>query len=92
MKLSNMLKPRQNVALPILITLKQNQSLRIPQLIDEVQVLSGGAWITVAGQDIILTNQEMTSIPHSKDGAIISPISQEPLVFELRIKETSHIH
>ncbi|MBW4565386.1 MAG: hypothetical protein KME32_30745 [Mojavia pulchra JT2-VF2] len=91
MKLSNILKPRQNVSLPILLTLNQNQSLRIPQLIDEVQVLSGGAWITVAGQDIILTNQEITSIPQSKDGAIISPISQEPLVFELRTKEASLI-
>ncbi|WP_414546096.1 hypothetical protein [Nostoc sp. CCY0012] len=81
-----MLRPTEHLSLPILLTLKDNQSFRIPQFIDEVQVLSGCAWITVARQDIILTNQQMASIPHSRDGAIISSISQEPLVFELRTK------
>ncbi|BAZ36646.1 hypothetical protein NIES4101_25650 (plasmid) [Calothrix sp. NIES-4101] len=91
MKLSNMLRSRQNLLCPIVITLNQNQSFRIPQLVNELQVLSGCAWITVAGQDIILTHQQMASIPHSRDGAIISSISQEPLVFELRHKPHSVI-
>ncbi|AFY48502.1 hypothetical protein Nos7524_2669 [Nostoc sp. PCC 7524] len=86
-----MLRSKQTISLPILITLKQNQSFRLPELVDELQVFSGCAWMTVAGQDIILNNQQIASIPHSKEGAIISPIGQEILILELRTKATSLI-
>lgn len=75
--------------MPLLITLNRHQSFRIPQSVDELQVLSGDAWMTVAGRDIILTKQQIASIPYSKDGAIISSIGQQPLVFELRTKTMS---
>ncbi|BCL38227.1 hypothetical protein [Nostoc sp. MS1] len=89
MKISNLLKSKQNAEWPRLITLTYNQSFRIPQSVDELEVLSGCAWITVAGQDIVLIKKQIASIPQSKDGVIISSVSQEPLVFELRTKATN---
>lgn len=66
-----------------LYQLAHNQSLRLPQPVHKLQVLSGSAWLTIAGQDIIINPQQIISIPKDKYGAVISAISQEPLIFEL---------
>jgi hypothetical protein len=79
-----MLVKQQTISSSRLFTLQHNQSLRLPQQLQELQILSGAAWLTFAGQDIILNSQQILSIPKTKYGAVISAISQEPLVFELR--------
>ena len=79
-----MLVKQQNTLSSRLSILHYNQLLRLPQQLHELEVLSGCAWLTFAGQDIILGSQQVLSIPKSKYGAVISAISKEPLVFELR--------
>ncbi len=79
-----MLVKNQNCSCCKLFALEHNQSLKLPQQVHELQVLSGSAWLTIAGQDIILNSQQVISIPKNKYGAVISAISQEPLLFELR--------
>ncbi|HLP89526.1 MAG TPA: hypothetical protein VK184_13160 [Nostocaceae cyanobacterium] len=79
-----MLVKQQNISSSRLFTLQHNQSLRLPQQLHELQILSGSAWLTIAGQDIILNSQQVLSIPKSKYGAVISAISEEPLIFELQ--------
>jgi hypothetical protein len=79
-----MLVIQPKIAFCKLLFLHQNQSLKLPEKIHEVQILSGSAWLTFSGKDIILRIQEVIAIPKTKHGAVISGISQEPLVFEIR--------
>ncbi|HEY9693978.1 MAG TPA: hypothetical protein V6D15_17380 [Oculatellaceae cyanobacterium] len=79
-----MFRSKQNSSLPSHLTLEPNQALRVPDSVHEIQVLSGCAWVTVAGQDIILCDQQSASIPQSRYGAIISPINKETLELDLR--------
>ncbi|TAF11261.1 MAG: hypothetical protein EAZ77_00985 [Nostocales cyanobacterium] len=79
-----MLVNQYNISFPQLLTLEHNQSLRLAPQVHELQILSGCAWLTITGKDIILMNKEIASIPKTQYGAVISAISQEPLIVELR--------
>jgi len=50
----------------------------------KIQILSGCAWLTLAGQDIILPRGEKISLGPAKDFALISALGQSPLIFEIR--------
>ena len=62
------------------IILMKNEVYRLPQTHREVQVLSGIAWITLDKQDIILESGEKTSLPPSKNWAVISALNNMPLI------------
>ncbi len=63
-------------------TLHQGEVFRFPSACRELYVLSGVAWITVAGEDIILTSNETASLASNKDFAIISALGKVPLILE----------
>ena len=50
----------------------------------QVQVLSGTAWATVAGEDIILPQGKKMSISSGKDVVVVSPLGDLPLVLEIK--------
>lgn len=63
-----------------IFNLYEHEVFRIPSAYREVQVLSGVAWITVAGEDIILSYKEKASLALNKDEAIVSSLSDIPLI------------
>jgi hypothetical protein len=65
-----------------LFTLYKGEVFRIPSTCREVQVLSGVAWITVAGEDIILTYKQKASFALNKDEAVVSSLSDVPLILK----------
>jgi hypothetical protein len=67
---------------PRLFTLRKGEVFQIPSTCQEVKVLSGVAWITVAGKDIILTPGEKASFVLNKDFALVSALSDVPLMLE----------
>ena len=48
-----------------------------------VQVLSGNAWITCNGEDILLEAGQETQLPHDQSEAIISAIGSASVTFEI---------
>ena len=62
------------------IILMKNEVYRLPQTHREIQVLSGIAWITLDKQDIILHSPEKSSLPLSKNFAVISALNNMPLI------------
>ncbi|WP_293318268.1 hypothetical protein [Microcoleus sp. PH2017_15_JOR_U_A] len=58
----------------------KNEVYRLPQNHQEIQVLSGIAWITLDKQDIILHSPEKSSLPPSKNFAVISALNNMPLI------------
>ena len=47
-----------------------------------MRVVSGAAWISMDGEDIILQPGEELKLSHGKHKALVSPASDEPLVYE----------
>jgi hypothetical protein len=53
---------------------------KLPQVVREIQVLSGIAWLTIDKQDIILQSAEKTLLSPSKNAAVISALNNMPLI------------
>lgn len=75
-----MLQRYSELAAPDRIILMKDEVYRLSQTHREVQVLSGIAWITLDQQDIILQSSEKTSLPSSKNAAVISALNNVPLI------------
>ncbi len=61
-------------------TLCKGELFRISSTFQEAKVVSGVAWITVAGKDIILQPGEKASIASNKDIALVSALGNVSLV------------
>lgn len=68
---------------PKLLTLKKGQVFRIPSVCQEIHVISGSAWITLAEEDIILQVGEKAFFTFNKDSAILSALGNMPLIVEM---------
>ncbi|MBW3586986.1 MAG: hypothetical protein KY448_14420 [Cyanobacteria bacterium 0813] len=75
-----MLQRYSELAAPDRIILMENEVYRLPHTHQEIQVLSGIAWITLDQQDIILQSPEKASLPPSKNFAVISALNNMPLI------------
>ena len=65
------------------LTLLKGHALRLPRTCPRVHVLSGTAWVTVAGKDIILEVGETVSFTPEKDFVLISAL-RAPLNLEVQ--------
>lgn len=66
-----------------LLTLEKGEVFRVPQTHRALQVVSGVAWVSLAGGDFILTQGDRLSVPTIKDFALISGLGRIPLVLEV---------
>jgi hypothetical protein len=76
-------KPYQKSLVPHHFTLKKGELFRVPSGSKELHVLSGKAWITVAGEDIILNSGEKASLASNQGFAILSALGNMPLILEV---------
>jgi hypothetical protein len=70
------------------VVLQYHDYARLPAQPWEVRVMSGCAWITYAGQDILLNNGDILSsktvFALGNDQAVISALGKTPLVVDIR--------
>jgi hypothetical protein len=64
-------------------TLEKGEVFRVPSVGQELHVLSGIAWVSVAGQDIIVRSGEKTLLDSNQHSAVISPLGNLPLTVEV---------
>jgi hypothetical protein len=64
-------------------TLRNGDVFRVPYTSNEIHVLSGSAWLTIAGEDIILNAGEKIILPSKQDSALLSALGNEPLILEV---------
>jgi hypothetical protein len=69
------------------LVLYKGEVFHLPKANQKIHILSGCAWLTVAGRDIILPRGEKISLGQAKDFAVISALGQSPLVFEVRTED-----
>jgi hypothetical protein len=66
------------------LVLLPGETLRIPRTYASITALSGTAWITRGGKDILLTSGERCELRAARDCTVISAIGSEALLFEVR--------
>ena len=65
------------------LMLRHNEVFRLPAISRGVQVVSGRAWLTVAGEDIFLKNGQRLWLVTDRDTALVSAVGQAPLILEV---------
>lgn len=79
---TNLFKGNLKSAIRYRFTIHTGEIFRFPSECRELYVLSGNAWITIAGEDIILPSEKTALLALNKD-AIISPLGNVPLILEV---------
>lgn len=81
--LTNLFKNHLKSLVPCHFTLEKSEVFRVPSGCRDIHVVSGIAWITVAGKDMILRPGEKASLSSNQDSAVISPLGNVPLTLEV---------
>lgn len=78
--LTPLLRSQRKSPVPYRLLLDKNGLFRLPKNCQKVQVLSGTAWVTAAGIDIILNSRETVLLPQTQDVSLISSLTDKPLL------------
>ena len=81
--LSQLFHNQAKSLIPELLTLKKGQVFCIPSAYQEIHVISGMAWLTLAGEDVILQSGEKGLFTSNKDLIILSALGNIPLIVEI---------
>ena len=68
---------------PLRIVLLPGEALRIPRARPTIRVLSGTAWLTSEGKDIILCRGQCLAVATTNEAPVISGIGSEAVLFEV---------
>jgi hypothetical protein len=80
---SNLSRPAEEPLHALRVALLYGEELSLPSASRQLQVLSGRAWVSFAGEDYILGSGECLDMIEGKDKAIISAVGGEALFFEI---------
>ena len=67
------------------LTVKENQHYTVSNPITSIRVLSGSAWISYLGQDIVLKRDETLEIEPHRDIAVVTSLGHKPVELELSL-------
>lgn len=80
---TNLFQGNLKSLVPVQFILEKGKVFRVPSACQQLHVLSGIAWLTVAGEDIILTAGEKVSLDSNQGFAILSVLGEVPLILEV---------
>jgi hypothetical protein len=78
-----------SAGLIVRLMLRHDEVFRLPAVSRGIQVVSGLAWLTVAGEDIFLGNGQRLWLVTAKGSALVSALGQTPLIVEVLGDSTS---
>jgi hypothetical protein len=83
--MESMFSSRNIAASPVLMRLMlcAGEVYRLPQAGEQLRVVSGQAWLTAQGRDVVLSAGDEVILPASVEAALISPIDHTALVLEV---------
>jgi hypothetical protein len=66
------------------LALLHGEAIRVPKAAARMRVLSGKAWVTFNGEDVLLGSGEGLALPSKPRYApVVSAVGEEPLFFEM---------
>lgn len=66
------------------LILYRHELCRLPPKCRSIRVLVGQAWVTLAGEDLVLTPGEKMRFAPTKDFALVSALGNVPLIMEIQ--------
>ena len=66
------------------LILYRHELCRLPPKCRSIRVLAGQAWVTLAGEDLILAPNEKVQFAPTKDFALLSALGSIPLIVEIQ--------
>ena len=66
------------------LVLYPHELCRLPPKCRGIRVLVGQAWVTLAGEDLVLTPGEKMRFAPTKDFALVSALGNVPLIVEVQ--------
>ncbi len=67
------------------VLISECDSYTLPCRTQQIRVLSGGAWVSVASEDMILAKGETLTLRADRENVVVTAISRKPLQLELRV-------
>jgi hypothetical protein len=74
---------RHSAAVLLRLALYPDEVFRLPPNSRELRVVTGRAWVTHAGQDVVLGRGEAASVAPGRDLAVLSALGRWPLIVEV---------
>ena len=68
---------------PLRLVLLAGEAFRVPRARSSVSVLTGAAWITVGGRDIVLSPGEARTFDAAGEPVVVSALGAVPLLVEV---------
>ena len=75
--------PARRARIPLRFALYSGELLRIPRDRQHLHVLSGTAWISVAGMDVVACPGKCAKLVRTQYPALVSALGGQPLLFEI---------
>jgi hypothetical protein len=67
------------------VTILESDAYTLPRNIQKIRVLAGGAWISLAAEDMILAKGETLTFRADRDGVVVTAVGHKPLQLELLV-------
>jgi len=80
----------QSVTDMLRLVLYKGEVFRLPTTFKEIRILSGSAWLTINGNDIMLGQGQEIDLSSKKGFALISTLRDTPLILEAKGENTCH--
>ena len=65
------------------VTVTEDQAYTLPHDTRYIRVLMGGAWISIMGEDLVLTEGEALKLRPDHQGVVVTAIGHRPLRLEM---------
>jgi hypothetical protein len=65
------------------VTILETDAYTLPHNVQQIRVLAGGAWVSVAAEDLILAKGESLMLHADRDGVVVTALGHKPLCLEL---------
>ena len=66
------------------VLISERDTYTLPRRTQQIRVLSGGAWVSVEAEDMILNKGETLTLRADREGVIVTALSRKALQLELR--------
>ncbi len=66
------------------LAMRRGEALKIPATRRQISVLTGIAWVSQAGEDMLVGARGCLEILRGKDAAVVSPVGGDGLLIEVR--------
>ena len=67
------------------MSLAQDRAYMLPPDVHQIEVLSGGAWVSLGPDDVVVRHHEAIQLHPKRQRVMVTPLGEERLEFVMRV-------